>query len=218
MKRFRFTLLEILVVVSIIVLLLGLLSPLLSSSREKSRRQACKSNLKDLSVAFRLYATKNRGFYPRGLESVADTQLVRGRGYIALHQQNIARSPKIYKCPSQIGHNIEDDIYRQDVSSTYGVGQQDSNKSYVYVPNVVSTSAKVLHRSVYGNETVFIRERSINHTYEYGNILFGSGRVEGYSAFDASSFSTSWLSYIDANKSDLKVSFTTNPRSTANLQ
>ena len=157
-----------------------------------------------------------RGFNPRGLEKVTDTQLVKGIGYIALHQQNIARTPKIYKCPSQIGHNIEDDIYKQDVSSTYGSGQQDSNKSYVYVPNVVTTSA-VLHSSVYGNETVLIREKSINHTYEYGNMLFGSGRVEGYSSFDAKNFATSWLSYTNTNSAELKISFTTNPRSIANL-
>ena len=62
MKKIRFTLLELLVVIGIVLLLVGLITPILSSSREKSRRQSCKNNLKDLSVAFSLYAKDNKGF------------------------------------------------------------------------------------------------------------------------------------------------------------
>lgn len=51
-----FTLLEILVVVSLMVILAGILFPVFSQVREKGRQTVCISNLKQLSQAMLLYA------------------------------------------------------------------------------------------------------------------------------------------------------------------
>jgi len=64
-----FTLLELLVVVSIIALLMGLLVPAITKARESARRAKCMSNIHQLSVAMLAYANDNDGNYPNAGES-----------------------------------------------------------------------------------------------------------------------------------------------------
>jgi prepilin-type N-terminal cleavage/methylation domain-containing protein/prepilin-type processing-associated H-X9-DG protein len=58
-KKKAFTLIELLVVISIIVILLGILIPVLGRAREFGRRTKCLSNLKQLQLAWIIYAEQN---------------------------------------------------------------------------------------------------------------------------------------------------------------
>ena len=71
MKRFKpmkikqdLTLIELLVVIAIIAILAAMLLPALSKAREKARQANCQSNLKQIGLAFALYADSNDDFYP----------------------------------------------------------------------------------------------------------------------------------------------------------
>jgi prepilin-type N-terminal cleavage/methylation domain-containing protein/prepilin-type processing-associated H-X9-DG protein len=55
-KRAAFTLIEILVVISIIALLAAILFPVFARARENARRASCQSNLKQIGLAMRQYA------------------------------------------------------------------------------------------------------------------------------------------------------------------
>ena len=58
-----FSLIELLVVLSVISLLCGLLMPVLGTVRSRARSMLCKADLRQLVLANTAYATENNGFY-----------------------------------------------------------------------------------------------------------------------------------------------------------
>ena len=62
MSRKRgFTLIELLVVIAIIAILMAILMPALNRAREQGRRAVCQGNLKQLTLAWMMYADENDG-------------------------------------------------------------------------------------------------------------------------------------------------------------
>ncbi len=55
-KRKGFTLIELLVVIAIIAILAAILFPVFAKAREKARQASCQSNLKQIAIAFQMYA------------------------------------------------------------------------------------------------------------------------------------------------------------------
>ncbi|HEY5505080.1 MAG TPA: type II secretion system protein, partial [Sedimentisphaerales bacterium] len=55
-----FTLVELLVVISVIGLLMGILIPAMGKARAAANRTYCMSNLRQIGVAFRAYLDDNR--------------------------------------------------------------------------------------------------------------------------------------------------------------
>src|SRR3989442_12909634 len=55
-RRGAFTLIELLVVIAIIAILASILFPVFAQAREKARSTSCTSNLKQLSLAWLMYA------------------------------------------------------------------------------------------------------------------------------------------------------------------
>ncbi len=61
LRRHAFTLIEVLVVVAIIALLVAILLPSLSRARAQARAVACQSNLRQLGIAWHMYAGAHDG-------------------------------------------------------------------------------------------------------------------------------------------------------------
>lgn len=62
--RSAFTLVELLVVVSLVSLLLGILLPAVGTARAHARRVACRSRLHGVGMALRMYVDDNRNIMP----------------------------------------------------------------------------------------------------------------------------------------------------------
>jgi prepilin-type N-terminal cleavage/methylation domain-containing protein len=60
-RRRAFTLIELLVVIAIIAMLVAILIPIVSTAREQARRAVCLSNLRQLTIAWILYADDHDG-------------------------------------------------------------------------------------------------------------------------------------------------------------
>lgn len=66
LRRRGFTLVELLVVITIIGILVSMLIPAIQSARESSRGATCKSNMRQIGLALQMYEQQKRKFPPAG--------------------------------------------------------------------------------------------------------------------------------------------------------
>lgn len=93
-----FTLIEILVVISIIALLLSIMMPALGAAKERARATVCLSNLRQIGLSALLYAEDHKDFVPRnGGHWIQLFMPYLGR---KANQAKDYREVKIYNCPS----------------------------------------------------------------------------------------------------------------------
>ncbi len=65
-KQNGFTLIELMVVISIIAMLLAILMPALAGSRQQAKAIACQSNLSQWGKVFNMYTMDNNGYFASG--------------------------------------------------------------------------------------------------------------------------------------------------------
>ena len=108
-RMYGFTLIELLVVIAIIALLASMLLPALAKAREMGRKAKCISNLKQISLAFIMYADDNDGYLPPTYymwdtgETIGwDFSSAGWSGPYGSGLLNSYLTDQIYKCPTAV--------------------------------------------------------------------------------------------------------------------
>lgn len=107
--RHGFSLIELLVVISIIAVLVGILLPVLSSAREQARRGVCKSNLRQLGISYAVYASDFDHQVPLGYSYgwrqynylLRQNTAPAWRWMGLLYQHSLLDAPDAFFCPSE---------------------------------------------------------------------------------------------------------------------
>lgn len=162
-NRFRkFTLIELLIVISIIAILAGMLLPALNSAREKARSIACTNNLKQSMSALQFYADDyenhmpvvvyREGAYTRWTAVMTDGNGSNRNGTLGwnAHANRQYITSKSLRCPSDTDNGTSN--WR--LYSTYGMYRPQHDGS---------TTAVNLQHSALGSFSVWAKDMSIYH-------------------------------------------------------
>jgi len=210
MNRKGFTLIELLVVIAIISILAALLFPALSTTLERGRRTACRSNLRQLNIACTTFSVDNGGWYPwtsnavTPWDDVADGAMssqASGKTRVLAQRLNNAgliTDPRAWLCPSDrkdgAANNIDvlpadnfDDINNiGNVSFMYIVGYNDRDfPSPSEYPVFADESNKIENGAATPGNMPKIDEND-NHGASFRNVVFLDGHVEALENPDAS--------------------------------
>ncbi|MEM6333602.1 MAG: type II secretion system protein [Planctomycetota bacterium] len=130
-RRGGFSLIELLVVISIIALLVGVLLPTLSAVRARAIGIACASNLRQIGLGFELYLMDHDQTFPRA--EFMPEPFVPQSGQPAINQALDAYLPtsdkgsqRVYTCPG------DDDIAPLVAAAAEARGDAPTGVSYYY--------------------------------------------------------------------------------------
>ncbi len=119
------TLIEVLVVISIIAVLVAILLPALASGKKKSSRLGCVNCLKQISLAGRIWSGDNEDKYPMAVSTATGgaMELVATGDVVSVFQvmSNELSTPKILYCPNDTEHSM---------ATNFGSGLTSRNISY----------------------------------------------------------------------------------------
>ncbi len=123
-KRHGFTLVELLVVISIIALLLAILMPSLTRAREQGRMVVDKSNLKQLGLCYSMYVQGNNGYFEDGV-NINTTDVTMWLDILRPYYSNV---DALRNCPS-VPKPEKTELTSED--ATYGTAK----KPWIYWSN-----------------------------------------------------------------------------------
>ncbi len=189
-----FTLVEILVVVTITALLAAVLLSVFTRVREQGRKSVCVSNLKQIGLAFLQYSQDNAENLP--LENLPFSD-----AFVAI--QPYLKNTQIFECPSDIGNGREymESYYKYQLNSySFNAGiykwEMADGSSYCFLPRhsnppkgiaginlsqIKSTSKVVLALEEGGNYPFSWHDGPVDsnwHQNARNNICFVDGHVK----------------------------------------
>jgi len=121
-KSAGFTLVEMLVVITIASLLSALLLPALSTAREKSKRTVCKSNIRELLIATENYADQNLDVLPSSADNSGLYHSVILSDDTFSNLVLLAGSSNIFYCPNIVFGGTPSSVPQHTIKYGYVIG------------------------------------------------------------------------------------------------
>lgn len=156
--RRGFTLVELLIVISIIAVLLGISLPVFTSVREKARSTVCRSNLRGIGVGLQVYLNENGGILPYALP-LDDSEFTGEQGEpqpdsILAQVGPTVDTLEVFICPSD--DEIPESLYMLDR------GPVGAHSSYEYWAGWLMVFRELQNQDPHP-------ERSVTRFYEWDN-------------------------------------------------
>jgi len=180
-KSRAFTLIELLVVIAIIAVLASLLLTALSSSKAKARQIACVNNLKQTSLALKMWADDNNNKFPWNLSVTnGGTMEVTDEQWIDNFRtcSNELSTVSILFCASDV---------KKRAATNWASADGDQNISYFFCRNAAENYP----------QTILIGDR---------NVTGGTGGLESrWSKFLGSSIDAAWDNALHIRRGNLAL-------------
>jgi prepilin-type N-terminal cleavage/methylation domain-containing protein/prepilin-type processing-associated H-X9-DG protein len=203
-----FTLIELLVVIAIIAILAAVLLPALVRAREAAQRASCTNNLRQIGLAFIMYAEEH-GHYPAAEDPVSRDPWIwlwMGRGWRPVLEEYVPRGEEegVFWCPSDTrSTSIYDSTsYAYSMSFYYSpdrINQMEDVTDCYLLPgeeepplevqhfgpaDVQYPSKKIIAGEWYANHAAFATDRGWFGDGGKRLFLFADGHVEYLDAAD----------------------------------
>ena len=172
-KPLSFTLIEMLVVMSLIALLASLLAVSLGGVRERARRLQCMNNLRQIGLALKQYSSDRQDLFPEA-----------GTNDVYMHFRLISNMLQhvglVFRCPSDLATiptNSVVNILDANISYTYVRGFKETdpiNLPISFDQGVSNTVDGDLLNTYVGK----VWSTTSNHKNDGGNILYTGAYVE----------------------------------------
>ena len=137
MHTFRFTLIELMIVISVIAILEALLLPALNSAREKARQISCQNNMKQCYLMWMMYANDYNEWFPVPInyQTYLYIQLEPYAGSKAKNAINVnAAVAKAFDCPSARFTYIAESYNGRQFPGIFKIGHLRYHGDCMYKP------------------------------------------------------------------------------------
>jgi prepilin-type processing-associated H-X9-DG protein len=148
------TLVELLVVISVIALLTGIIVPCLGKARSVAKRTVCLSNLHSAAIVFRMYLDENKHIMPPAARY--PSLKLNNKKPIAAFLTPYLANPKALRCPADDGHQ------RADRTEAFF---ESEGSSYEYLDTLGGKRVT----DTYLTKDLGYKEREIHVLYDYAS-------------------------------------------------